>query len=113
MMEAVTPEEYKRGETAPIPTFPSELSHIDDVSEKLSEAFLKQTSQLLVHAIAKIAGEHDPIDLAYAVTRLPATARIIVYENLPDLTSKATFMINTNSTTRAAVFDQLSDDDIR
>lgn len=112
-MEAVKQEDPKGRELLPAAPLSSELSHIDDVSEKLSAAFLKQTSQLLLHDIAKIAGDHDPIDLAYAVTRLPAAARIIVYENLPDLDSKATFMINTNGTTRAAVFAQLSDDDIR
>lgn len=113
MMEAMKQEDRKGKELLPAAPPSSESSHIDDVSEKLSAAFLKQASQLLLHDIAKIAGEHDPIDLAYAVTRLPRAARIIVYENLPDLNSKATFMINTNSTTRSAVFDQLSDDDIR
>ena len=67
----------------------SQILRLDDVlNEKLEHAFHKQTSQLLIHDVAKIAREHDPIDLAYAVTRLPAAARIILYENLPDNDAK-------------------------
>ena len=50
----------------------AKISYLDDVlNEKLERAFHKQTSQLSLHDIVKIASEHDPIDLAYAVTRLP------------------------------------------
>jgi len=90
-----------------------QTSHIDDVlNEKLEEAFHKQTSQVLVHDVAKIASEHDPIDLAYAVTRLPPTFRVIVYDNLPDLQAKIIFMINTGSNTRTAIFRQIDDKEI-
>src|SRR5262249_30416344 len=86
---------------------------LDDVlSEKLERAFHKQTSQLLLHDIVKIAIEHDPIDLAYAVTRLPLQARVIVYENLPDIAAKVVFMINTTSNTRSAIYRQISDQEI-
>lgn len=87
---------------------------LDDVlTEKLERAFHKQTSQLLLHDVIKIAIEHDPIDLAYAVTRLPLTARIIVYENLPDIHAKVVFMINTTSNTRSAIFRQIGDIEIK
>lgn len=92
----------------------SKTSHLDDVlNEKLENAFHKQTSQVLLHDVAKIASEHDPIDLAYAVTRLPPSARIIVYDNLPDLNAKIIFMINTGSNTRSAIFRQVNDDEIK
>lgn len=92
----------------------SKTSLLDDVlNEKLEKAFHKPTSQFIFHDIAKIASEHDPIDLAYAVTRLPQQARIFVYENLPDLEAKITFMINTGSYTRVAVFQQLTDREIK
>lgn len=91
----------------------SKTSRLDDVlKEKFEKAFHKQTSQLLIHDVAKIASEHDPIDLAFGVTRLPAAARIIVYENLPDFDAKIVFMINTTRNTRTAIFRQLSDDEI-
>ena len=92
----------------------SKTSHLDDVlNEKLSSAFHKQTSQVLFHDVAKIASEYDPIDLAYAVTRLPPSARIVVYDNLPDLNAKIIFMINTGSSTRSAIFRQIDDNEIR
>lgn len=92
----------------------SRTSQLDDVlNEKLERAFHKQTSQVLLHDVAKIASEHDPIDLAYAVTRLPPTARIIVYDNLPDLNAKIIFMINTGSNTRSAIFRQIDDNEIK
>jgi magnesium transporter len=92
----------------------SRTSHLDDVlNEKLEEAFHQPTSQFMLHDIAKIASEHDPIDLAYAVTRLPPQARVFVYENLPDLNAKIIFMTNTGSNTRSAIFPQLDDQEIK
>ena len=92
----------------------SKTSQMDDLlNEKLEEAFHKQTSQVLLHDVSKIASEHDPIDLAYAVTRLPPTARIIVYDNLPDLHAKTIFMINASSKTRSAIFRQIDDKEIK
>lgn len=92
----------------------SRTSQLDDVlNQKLEEAFHKPTSQFLLHDIAKIASEHDPIDLAYAVTRLPPHARVVVYENLPDLNAKIIFMANTGSNTRSAIFPQLDDREIK
>lgn len=92
----------------------SRTSQLDDVlNEKLEEAFHKPTSQFMLHDIAKIASEYDPIDLAYAVIRLPPQARIIVYDNLPDLNAKIIFMTNTGSNTRSAIFSQLDDHEIK
>lgn len=92
----------------------SKTSLLDDVlNEKLEKAFHKPTSQFIFHDIAKIASEHDPIDLAYAVTRLPQQARIFVYENLPDTEAKVTFISNTDSNTRVAIFQQLTDREIK
>lgn len=92
----------------------SKTSQLDDaLNEKLERAFHKQTSQVLFHDVAKIASEYDPIDLAYAVTRLPSSARVVVYDNLPDLNSKIIFMINTGSNTRAAIFRQIDDNEIK
>lgn len=92
----------------------SKTSQLDDaLNEKLENAFHKQTSQVLLHDVAKIASEHDPIDLAYAVTRLPPSARIVVYDNLPDLNAKIIFMTNTGSNTRSAIYRQISDEEIR
>lgn len=85
-------------------------SQIEDVlNEKLERAFHTQTSQIIPHDIAKIASEHDPIDLAYAATRLPPSSRIVVYDNLPDLNAKIIFMINTSNNTRSAIFKKIDD----
>lgn len=91
----------------------SKTSQLDDVlNKKLENAFHKPTSQVLVHSIAKIASEYDPIDLAYAVTRLPPNSRIVVYDSLPDLNAKIIFMINTGNSTRSAIFRQIDDHEI-
>lgn len=92
----------------------SRTSHLHDaLNAKLEQALHGQTMQVLLHDVAKIADEHDPIDLAYAVTRLPPNARIIVYENLPDLQAKAKFMIHTGRNTRFAIFKQIDDQAIK
>ena len=88
----------------------SRTSHLDDMLlDKLEKAFHKPTSQVLLHDVVKIASEHDPIDLAYACTRLPPHARHVVYDNLPEMQDRVIFMINTDSTTRAAIFRQMDD----
>lgn len=93
--------------------YESRAQQIDDeLSEKLSDAYHRQTSQIFLHDIAKIASEYDPIDLAYGVTRLPPYTRIVLYENLPDINAKVVFMTNTGSNTRTAIFRQLDDQEI-
>lgn len=92
----------------------SKTSHLDDVlNEKLENAFHKPTAQVRLHDVAKIASEYDPIDLAYTVTRLPPSARVVVYDNLPDISAKIIFMINTGSSTRSAIFRQINDHEIK
>lgn len=92
----------------------TQTSQLDDVlNEKLDQAFHQHSSHFLIHNVAKIASEYDPIDLAYAVTRLPPPARFVVYDNLPDLQAKIIFMINASSTTRLAIFRQVSDEEIK
>src|SRR5262245_5671779 len=90
------------------------LSIEGQLENKLEHAFhYQQGHQLVLHEVAKIAIEHDPIDLAHAVTRLPPNARIIVYNNLPDLQAKIIFMINTGNNTRSAIFKQINDTEIQ
>lgn len=85
----------------------------DALNQKLERAFHKQTSQIILHEIAKIAIEYDPIDLAYAVTRLPKSVRHVVYENLPDLDAKAIFIFNVGTNSRIAIFRSISNIEIR
>lgn len=92
----------------------SKVSQLDDILvEKLEAAFHKQTSQIVIHDIAKIASEHTPIDLAYAAFRLPPVARFALYDNLSSLEDKAEFLINTDSSTRSAIFRNISDEEGR
>jgi magnesium transporter len=92
----------------------SKTSQLDDIlNEKLELAFHKQTSTVVLHDVAKIASEHSPIDLAYAACRLPPVDRPILYENLSDLSSKIDFMMNTDSSTRVAIFRHISDEEVK
>jgi magnesium transporter len=93
--------------------FASTTALNDILIEKLEHAFHKQTSQVFLHDLAKIAIEHDPIDLAHAVTRLPLSVRHIVYENLPDLPAKMIFMMNVSSNTRIAILRYVPDDEVK
>ena len=90
----------------------SKTNQLDDIlKEKLDNAYEKQTSKVVLPEIVKIAGEHGPIDLAYAASRLPSNIRPVLYENLADIEAKIAFMINTDMGTRAAVFRHISDKD--
>lgn len=83
------------------------------LEEKLEDAFYSGTSAISLHDVAKISRQHDPVDLAHAVTCLPPSARVVVYDNLPDIDSKIIFMINTSSNTRTAIFRQIQDNEIK
>lgn len=88
----------------------TQIAKNDDIlQEKLENAFHKHTSKFILHDLAKIASEHSPIDLAYAACRLPPSVRPIIYENLAGLLPKIEFMINTDSSTRSAVFWHIED----
>lgn len=92
----------------------SQAGLLDDLlSERLEEAFHKQTSKVRLHEIAKIAEEYAPVDLAYAASRLPAAVRPVLYDNLPDLPARISFLINTDSNTRAVIFRSIDDLDIK
>lgn len=92
----------------------SRTSHLDDeLSERLEEAFHKTTFNIHLHDVAQIASEYNPIDLAYAASRLPPNARPVLYQNLPGLDAKITFIINTDSATRWAIFRYLEDDEVK
>ncbi len=92
----------------------SKTSQLDDaLLHKLELAFHKSTSQYQVPDLVKIAVEHDPIDLAHAITKLPASARFVVYRSLPDTEAKISFIINITSPTRVAIFRVLSDDELK
>ncbi len=96
--------------SSPLDSPTSQLNDLLD--QKLEAAFHMQTSQVILHDLAKIAIEHDPIDLAYAVTRLPTSVRHVVFQNLPDLEAKVTFIINVSPNSRVAIFRQTSDAEI-
>ncbi len=101
-------------EIAPVSFFDSKTRKLDDIlSEKLSAAFHKETSTVVLQDVAKIALEHSPIDLAHAASRLPPSARPVLYENLANLEAKIIFMVNTDSSTRGAVFRHLRDPDVK
>lgn len=92
----------------------SKTSHLDDeLNERLEEAFHKTTFNIHLHDVARIANEYNPIDLAYAASRLPPDARPVLYENLPNIQAKVKFLINTDGPTRWAVFRSLSDEEIK
>lgn len=89
-------------------------SHLDDLLlEKLEEAFDQETSAVRLHHVAKISIEHTPIDLAFASAHLPPMARPVVYENLPSLEAKITYMINADKNTRNIILRRLKDRDIK
>ncbi len=92
----------------------SRTSHLDDeLSERLEEAFHKTTFNIHLHDVAEIASEYNPIDLAYAAPRLPPEARFVLFENLPDVKAKVSFLINTDGPSRSAVFRSQTDEEIR
>ena len=91
----------------------TKTGHLDDIlNEKLEQAFHKQTSQVMLHELAKIASEHDPIDLAHVATRLPAFTRPVLFENLPDLQAKIIFIIHSSSNTRNVILRHIDDKEI-
>jgi len=92
----------------------SRTSHLDDeLNDRLEEAFHKTTFNIHLHDVAKIASEYNPIDLAYAASRLPPSARPVLFENLPDLEAKVSFIINTDGPTRWAVFGAIEDQEVK
>ncbi len=92
----------------------SGVDRIDAIlSEKFDMALRKPNSKVRLHDFAKIASEHSPIDLAYAVSRLPPYMRPALYENLPNRDAKVKFIINTDRDTRLGLFRRLSDTELK
>lgn len=101
-------------EDLPIELSESKTAQMDDILlEKLQNVFHQQTSTFVYHDLAKIASEHSPVDLAYAAPKLPPHARAILYENLSDLQAKINFIVSTDSSTRLAVFRNISDQEVK
>ncbi len=91
----------------------SKTNQLDDaLKTKLEEALTHSDYQTQCHNIAKIASEHNPIDLAYAAVKLPNQARFVLFENLIDIEAKVTFLITVESNTRTCIFRELDDQEI-
>lgn len=88
-------------------------STIDDILiEKLEKALHKPTQAVVIHDVAKIAAEHSAVDLAFAAPKLPPHARAILFQNFTNVEEKIKFMVNTDSSTRIAVFREITDKEI-
>lgn len=72
--------------------------------KKLEDAYHKTTSKVYLQNLARIAHEHSPVDLAYASAYLPPNVHPIIYENLPDLDAKVSFVVHSDSDTRVNLF---------
>lgn len=91
----------------------SKTSSLDDILlEKLEKALHKPTQSVVVHDVAKIAAEHSAVDLAIAASHLPPHARAVLFQNCVSVEEQIKFMINTDSSTRIAVFREISDEEI-
>lgn len=87
-------------------------SSVDDIlKEKLERALHQLTYEVQVHEMAKIASEHNAIDLAYAVSRMPISASLVLFENLNE-NEKVLFLINTQSTICAHILRHSEDGEI-
>lgn len=108
-------EQIPPGEEEVVSLLDFSTTNLDDrLEEKLENVFYREPdTDIVLHTVAKIAKENDPVDLAHIVSRLPSYARVIVYDNLPDLDAKNLFMINTGSYTRTAIFRRISDGEIK
>ncbi len=85
---------------------------VDDIlKEKLERAFHRLTHEVQVHEIAKITSEHHAVDLAYAVSRLPAAAAFSVFENLSEK-GRVIFLINVKQSIRTYILRNLEDAEI-
>lgn len=90
----------------------SKASKVDDIlKEKLERALHQLTYEVQVHEMAKIASEHNAIDLAYAASRMPIAATLVLFENLSE-SEKVPFLINTQATVSAYILRYLDDEEI-
>jgi magnesium transporter len=80
-----------------------------ELAEVLDSAFHKQTAEICLSNLAKIASEYSPIDLALAVSNLPLNVRPVLFENLDSLEKKIQFLTNTDRATRVDIFRFMND----
>ncbi|NGX39752.1 MAG: Magnesium transporter MgtE [Chlamydiae bacterium] len=91
----------------------SKTSQLDDLLiEKLEQTLHKPTQAVVTHDVAKIAAEHSAVDLAIVASCLPPHARAILFQNFTCIEEKIKFMINTDSSTRTAVFREVGDNEV-
>lgn len=83
------------------------------LAERLDKAFHKQTFHVCLENLAEIVSEHTPLDLAHAASILPSSLRPILFQHFETFHSKIQFIINTDSSTRIAIFRHVSDDEIK
>lgn len=92
----------------------SKTTLLDDmILEKLEDIFHRPPEQLCVEEILAIANGHSPIDLAYAVCRLPPPHRAVVYEHIHAFDARLEFILAADTDTRRAVLRELSDTQVK
>lgn len=85
---------------------------VDDIlRDKLQRALHQLTYEVQGHEMAKIASEHNAIDLAYAVSYIPLSASLPLFENLSE-SEKVSFLINIPSSTRSYLLRHLNEDEL-
>lgn len=75
----------------------------------LDSAFHKQTAEVCLSNLTRIAYEYSPVDLARAVSGLPQNVRPVLFQKIDTLEKKIQFLINTDKTTRITVFRYIGD----
>ena len=76
---------------------------------KIGKGFSSTNFRISAVDLARIAEEHSPIDLAYAVAHLPPNARPVLYDSLPTREAKVKFLTTTDSSSRLTIFRYMSD----
>jgi len=79
------------------------------LAEMLDQAFHKQTAEVCLDNLSKIALDYSPIDLARAASTLPPSVRPVLFQKFDDLEKKIQFLINTDSSTRTSIFRYITD----
>jgi len=97
MAGAVKPENH----------FPSE--GLDEMLEELLErAYHKDTAEVCLQNLSRIAENFAPVDLARAVQHLPPRVRPILFLKFDTSEKRVEFLINTDDTTRNVIFRHLN-----
>jgi magnesium transporter len=92
----------------------SRVSRLDDLLlVRLEEAFEQSSESETLHEISKIISETSALDIAYAVTSLPLDQRFIIFKNLEKPEDRATFIIETDNSTRSYILRQLESKEMR